>query len=63
MKKVYDAEVSDKTFVDKLGNNFEKLHPEVFKAGKLKKAKLSAHDGEFDKALNTLAEGFNIESF
>lgn len=57
-----DAEADHKSFVNKHGTNFTKSHPEVFKLGKLKKAKLQAKEGEYEKAMNTLAEGFNINS-
>jgi hypothetical protein len=49
-------------FVKKLGNNFEKSHPEVYKLGVLKRAKLMAKEGKFDDALKRLYEGFNVES-
>ena len=56
------VEANQNTYNEKLGVNFEKSHPEVFKSGKLKKAKLFSREGKFELALNTLAEGFNIES-
>ena len=49
-------------FVKKLGANFEKSHPEVYKLGVLKRAKLMAKEGRFDDALKRLYEGFNVES-
>lgn len=57
-----DEEADHKSFVNKHGTNFTKSHPEVFKLGKLKKAKLLAKEGEYEKAMSTLAEGFNIKS-
>jgi hypothetical protein len=49
-------------FVKKLGQNFEKSHPEVYKQGVLKRAKLMAKEGKFDDALKRLYDGFNVES-
>ena len=60
--KIINAESNHTTYFEKHGENFIKTHPEVFKAGKLKKAKLFAKDGEYEKALTTLSEGFNIVS-
>jgi hypothetical protein len=34
----------------------------VYKSGKLKKAKLEAKEGLYEKALSTLGEGFNLTS-
>ena len=55
-------EADPEEFVKKLGQNFEKSHPEVYKLGVLKRAKLMAKEGKFDAALNRLYEGFNVES-
>ena len=60
--EINNAEANQNTYCEKLGVNFEKSHPEVFKSGKLKKAKLMYREGKFELAMNTLAEGFNIES-
>jgi hypothetical protein len=49
-------------FFLKLGKNFEKSHPEVYKAGVLKRAKLKYLQGKYEEAMNTLSEGFNINS-
>jgi len=34
------GESAPNSYTDKLGENFKKSHPEVYKAGKLKKAQL-----------------------
>lgn len=60
--KIINAESDHTTYFEKHGLNFIKTHPEVFKAGKLKKARLLAKDGEYEKALTALSEGFNIVS-
>lgn len=56
------VESDHKTYVEKHGPNLQKSHPEVYKAGKLKKAKHLLKDGDYAKALTTLGEGFNILS-
>lgn len=60
--KIINAESDHTTYFKKHGDNFTKTHPEVFKSGKLKKAKLEAKDGLYEKALSTLGEGFNLTS-
>ena len=55
-------EADPEEFVKKLGQNFEKSHPEVYKLGVLKRAKLMAKEGKFEDALKRLYEGFNVES-
>lgn len=50
------------SYAEKLGENFKKSHPEVYKAGKLKKAQLEYNQGDFKKAMSVLSEGFNIYS-
>ena len=55
-------EPDPEAFVKKLGQNFEKSHPEVYKAGVLKRAQLMVREGRFDDALKRLYEGFNVES-
>jgi hypothetical protein len=49
-------------YFKKLGKNFESSHPEVYKAGVLKRAKLKNSQGKYEEAMNTLCEGFNIDS-
>lgn len=49
-------------FVKKLGSNFEKSHPEVYKAGVLKRALLMFKEGKFEDALKRLYDGFNVDS-
>lgn len=55
-------EPNPEAFVKKLGLNFEKSHPEVFKAGVLKRAQLMYKEGKFDDALKRLYDGFNVDS-
>jgi len=62
IQKIVNAESDHTTYFKKHGDNFTKTHPEVFKSGKLKKAKLEAKDGLYEKALSTLSEGFNLTS-
>jgi hypothetical protein len=62
IKKIIHAEADHTSYITKLGRNFDKSHPEVFKAGKLKKAKMEAKSGNYEKALIILGEGFNIDS-
>ena len=47
-------------FFDRLGENFCKSEPAIYKRGKLKKAKLCYRQGDFDKCFNTLCEGFHL---
>ncbi len=49
-------------YVKKLGDNFSKSHPEVYKAGILKRAMLMYKEGKFDDALKRLYDGFNVDS-
>jgi hypothetical protein len=56
------VEADSEEFVKKLGVNFEKSNPEVYKIGVLKRAKLMAKEGKFDNALKRLYDGFNVES-
>lgn len=58
----YDNEPEPEAYFSKLGKNFETSHPEVYKAGVLKRAKLKYMQGKYEEAMNTLCEGFNIES-
>lgn len=55
-------EPDPEAYVKKLGQNFEKSHPEVFKAGVLKRAQLMYKEGKFDDALKRLYDGFNVDS-
>jgi hypothetical protein len=61
-KEGFFDEADSEEFVKKLGQNFEKSNPEVYKIGVLKRAKLMAKEGKFDNALKRLYEGFNVES-
>lgn len=62
IKKIINTESDHTSYIAKLGKNFDKSHPEVYKAGKLKKAKMEAKSGNYEKALIILGEGFNIDS-
>ena len=61
-KEGIENEPDPEAYFKKLGKNFETSHPEVYKAGVLKRAKLEYKMGKFDKSMNSLYEGFNIES-
>ena len=56
------AEPDPEAYFKKLGKNFESSHPEVYKKGVLKRAILKHGMGKFEDAMNTLCEGFNIDS-
>jgi hypothetical protein len=62
LNKIYETETDEKTFMNKLGDDLRKLHPEVLKIGKMKRAKLFYKNGEYAKAESTISEGFNIIS-
>lgn len=47
-------------FFERLGDNFCKAEPAIYKRGKMKKAKLQWRQNDPDKAFNTLCEGFNL---
>ena len=47
-------------YFEKMGVNFEKSNPELFKWGKLKKAKAFLRRGDTVECLSTLQEGFNL---
>ena len=56
------SEPDPEAYFNKLGKNFETSHPEVYKAGVLKRSKLKYSQGKYEEAMNGLCEGFNIES-
>ena len=56
------AEPDPQLFIEKLGANFHKAHPEVYKSGVLKRALLMFKDGRYEDALKRLYDGFNVES-
>lgn len=62
IKKILNTESTHTTFIEKVGLNCSKMHPEVYKQGKLKAARLLYKQGLFTEALTTLGQGFNIES-
>jgi hypothetical protein len=55
-------EPDPENYVKKLGKDFAKAHPEVYKAGVLKRAMLMFKEGKFDDALKRLYDGFNVDS-
>jgi hypothetical protein len=55
-------EPDPESYVKKLGKDFITSHPEVYKAGVLKKAKVVYKKGLLEQALNIMYEGFNIDS-
>lgn len=55
-------EPDPEAYFKKLGKNFESSHPEVYKAGVLKRAKLKYLQGKYEDAMNALYDGFNIDS-
>ena len=58
----YTDEPDPEAYFKKLGKNFESSHPEVYKMGILKRAKLMYMEGKFEDSMNALYQGFNIES-
>ena len=56
------GESGPNTYAEKHVDNFKKSHPEIFKAGKLKKAQLEYKQGDYKKSMTVLSEGFNIYS-
>lgn len=57
-----EKEINDEYFKEKHGDNFAKSHPEVFKLGKLRQAKLKFANGSYKDAAEKLKEGFKIAS-
>ena len=55
-------EPDPESYFKKLGKNFESSHPEVYKAGILKRALMKFGSGLYDDARNILCDGFNIDS-
>lgn len=47
-------------FHTEMGENFEKSDPAIFKAGKLKKAKILLKQGKTDDCISTLIQGFDL---
>lgn len=62
IQKILNTESTHTTFIEKVGINCSKMHPEVYKSGKLKAARLLYKQGLFTEALTTLGQGFNIDS-
>jgi hypothetical protein len=61
-KEGYTDEPDPEAYFSKLGKNFESSHPEVYKLGILKRAKLKYSQGKYEDAINILYDGFNIDS-
>lgn len=61
-KEGYTNEPDPEAYFSKLGKNFESSHPEVYKLGVLKRAKLKYSQGKYEEAMNILCDGFNIDS-
>jgi hypothetical protein len=40
VQKINDVETDEKSFLNKLGKDLRKLHPEVLKQGKMKRARM-----------------------
>ena len=57
---VKDTADTEKAFCDKMGINFIKSAPEIYKKGVLEKALRKFRGGEFQAALNELMKGFKI---
>lgn len=54
------AEAAPGEFFDRLGENFCKAEPAIYKRGKLKKAALFWRRGDVDRCFGTLCEGFDL---
>jgi hypothetical protein len=61
-KEGYTDEPDPEKYFKNLGTNFAKSHPEVYKSGVLKRARLKFMNGKYEEAMNTLFTGFNVES-
>jgi hypothetical protein len=56
-KEGYTDEPDPEAYFQKLGKNFESSHPEVYKLGILKRAKLKYSQGKYEDAMNILYDG------
>jgi hypothetical protein len=54
------AEAAPGEFFDRLGENFCKAEPAIYKRGKLKKAALFWRRGDVERCFGTLCEGFDL---
>ena len=61
-EKCRDTADTEKAFCDKLGVDFAKSAPEIYKKGVLKKAIRKYRGGEYKTAMNELMKGFKISS-
>lgn len=53
--------LSNKVWVDKMGENFKERFPLIHKEGALKKARIFYNEGKFTDAMRILGQNFNIE--
>ena len=53
---------TDAAWCEKLGPDLQKLHPEIFKKGKMQKAKRKYAAGKPEEAMNELMGGFKLIS-
>ncbi len=60
--KMMAGESGPNSYASKHDDNFKKSHPEIYKSGKLRKAELYYKQGDYQKAMSVLSEGFNIYS-
>ena len=58
--KKQQAEVEPGAFFEKLGDDFMTSNPKIYKTGILKKSQLHLRQGNMEKALLTMYEGFNV---
>lgn len=43
-----------------MGKDFSKRHPEIYKFGKIRKAKRELAEGGYDKCISTLCDAFDL---
>jgi hypothetical protein len=63
-KEGYDIDPgreNEPSFFDKMGDNFIKSNPKIYKKGILKKSALKLKEGSWDDSFNTLFLAFNVE--
>lgn len=61
-KEGFVEEPDPEAYFSKLGTNFETSHPEVYKLGVLRRARLKYSQGKYEEAMNILYDGFNVDS-
>lgn len=60
-EEVVHKRLSNKEWVVKMGDNFQKRFPLIHKEGQLKVAKIAYQGGDFTKALKIITSNFNVE--